>query len=290
LKNCQKLIIVNLSGNKFSGNIPNWFGQDVKALILRSNEFSGYIPQQICQLSSLMVLDLANNSLTGTIPHCLHNITSMIFNNVSGSDQFGILNKYSRFPILVPLVAKGNNLDYQKYMHIIDLSNNHLSGRIPLEVFRLIALQSLNLSQNQLTGTIMKEIGNMKALESLDFSNNTLSGEIPQTMSALSFLEVLNLSFNNLKGQIPLGTQLQSFTSLSYMGNPQLCGTPLIEKCKLDNGDTKVMAENDEEGSELMDHSIWARELDLQLAFVLFLVPFYSRDHGGMLTSIFFMM
>jgi len=44
-----------------------------------------------------------------------------------------------------------------------------------------------------------------------------------------------------LKGQIPLGTQLQSFTPLSYMGNPKLCGTPLIEKCSHD-GDTKVMA------------------------------------------------
>ncbi|KAK2407489.1 receptor protein EIX2 [Trifolium repens] len=255
LKNCQKVEIVNLSGNKFSGNIPNWFGQNLKALQLRSNEFSGDIPQQICQLSSLMVLDLANNRLTGTIPHCLHNITSMIFNNVSGSDQFGIMIKSLSlgFVIKVPLLTKGNYLHYREYMHVIDLSNNHLSGRIPLEVFRLIALQSLNLSQNQLTGTIPKEIGNMKALESLDFSNNTLSGEIPQTMSTLSFLEVLNLSFNNLKGQIPLGTQLQSFTYLSYMGNPQLCGTPLIEKRNHDNGDTKVMAENDEEGSELME-------------------------------------
>jgi Leucine-rich repeat (LRR) protein len=277
----------------------------VKALQLRSNEFSGDIPQQICQLSSLMVLDLANNSLTGTIPHCLHNITSMMFNNVSGSDQFGILNKNqnTKFTICIPLLTKGNYLAYLQYMHALDLSNNHLSGRIPLEVFRLIALQSLNLSQNQLTGTIPKEIGNMKALESLDFSNNTLSGEIPQTMSALSFLGVLNLSFNNLKGQIPLGTQLQGFTSLSYMGNPQLCGTPLIEKCKHDNGDTKVMAENDEEGSdELMESFYMGSGVGFAVSFCIvfgsilfkrswrhayfnflydvkdkFLIPFYSR-------------
>ena len=255
LKNCQKLVIVNLHGNQFSGNIPNWIGQDMKVLQLRSNEFSGDIPLQICQLSSLFVLDLSNNRFTGTIPHCLHNMTSMISNNVTRDEftisyiVFGIT-----FGITIPLLAKGNNGNYLMYMHVIDLSKNHLSGRIPLEVFKLTSLQSLNLSQNQLTGTIPKEIGNMKQLESLDFSNNTLSGEIPQTMSALSFLEVLNLSFNNLKGQIPLGTQLQSFTPLSYMGNPQLCGTPLMKKCKHDapDGDTKVMAK-EEEGSELME-------------------------------------
>jgi len=253
LKNCPKLVIVNLIKNKLSGNIPNWIGKDMKVLQLRSNEFSGDIPLQICQLSSLFVLDLSNNRLTGTIPHCLHNITSMIFSNVT-LDEIDI--SYNAFGvtlfILVPLLTKGNDLSaYTKYMHVVDLSNNHLSGRIPLELFRLTALESLNLSQNQFMGTIPKEIGNMKQLESLDLSNNTLSGEIPQTMSSLSFLEVLNLSFNNLKGQIPLGTQLQSFTPLSYMGNPELCGTPLIEKCK--HNEAPGEDTNDEEGSELME-------------------------------------
>jgi len=252
LKNCKKLVIVNLIKNKFSGDIPNWIGKDIKVLQLRSNEFSSNIPLQICQLSSLFVLDLSNNRLTGTIPQCLPNITSMTFNNVT-LDQFYI--SYNVFGITfittIPLLSKGNDLYYNKYMHVIDLSNNHLSGRIPLELFRLTALKSLNLSQNQLMGTIPEEIGNMKQLESLDFSNNTLSGEIPQTMSALSFLEALNLSFNNLKGQIPLGTQLQSFTPLCYMGNPELCGTPLIEKCK----QNEALGEdtNDEEESELME-------------------------------------
>jgi len=258
LKNCQKLVIVNLRKNNFSGNIPNWIGQlEVKVLQLRSNEFSGDIPLQICQLSSLLVFDLANNKLTGAIPSCLHNITVMISNNSLAIDEFVItvmhkgLDSWTSFSIDVPLRTKGNDLSYRKYMHVIDLSNNCLSGRIPLEVFRLTALQSLNLSQNQLMGTIPKEIGNMKQLESLDFSNNTLSGEIPQTMSALSFLAVLNLSFNNMKGQIPLGTQLQGFTPLSYMGNPELCGTPLIKKCSHD-GDTKIIT-NEEGGSELME-------------------------------------
>ncbi|XP_058744195.1 receptor-like protein EIX2 [Vicia villosa] len=259
LKNFQKLVIVNLGRNKFSGNISNWIGQDVKVLQLRSNEFSGDIPLRICQLHSLLVLDLASNRLTGTIPQCLDNITAMISNNTLESDEFTIGINYESviflYRIHVPLLPKGNYFNYYEYMCGIDFSNNHLSGRLPSKVFSLIALQSLNLSQNQLIGNIPEEIGNMKALESLDFSNNTLSGEIPQTMSSLSFLGVLNLSFNNFQGQIPLGTQLQGFSNLSYMGNPQLCGTPLVEKCNhieaLGDADTKLM-ENDEEESEVM--------------------------------------
>lgn len=149
------MVIVNLVKNKFYGNIPTWIGQDVKALQLRSNEFSGDIPLQICQLSSLLVLDLANNRLTGTIPHCLGNFTNMI--NASRIDGFGIILNtlvHVTSKIGVKLQPKGNYLDYYQYMHLIDLSNNLLSGRIPLEIFNLIALQSLNLSQNQLTGTI----------------------------------------------------------------------------------------------------------------------------------------
>ncbi|KAL5062191.1 hypothetical protein RYX36_023928, partial [Vicia faba] len=79
--------------------------------------------------------------------------------------------------------------------------------------------------------------------------------KIPQTMSALYFLGILNLSFNNFGGQIPLGTQLQGFSNLSYMGNPQLCGTPLVKKCnhiEVPGGGDATLMENDEEESEVM--------------------------------------
>ncbi|KAK7314084.1 hypothetical protein VNO77_39293 [Canavalia gladiata] len=249
LKSCQKLVILNLQKNKFSGSVPTWMGQSVKALQLRSNQFSGDIPLQICQLSSLIVLDVANNRLSGAIPHCLHNITGMVFNNASIGDMFGIIIEgfeYISFISRLSLVTKGNELDYGEYAHVIDLSSNFLSGKIPSELCMLTGLQSLNFSQNQLWGTIPEEIGNLKQLESLDFSNNKLSGEIPQSMSSLSFLGFLNLSFNNFEGKIPSGTQLQSFTALSYIGNSKLCGAPLMKNCTHDEApnDTELHDKN----------------------------------------------
>jgi len=111
-------------------------------------------------------------------------------------------------------------------------------------------------------GTIPKEIGNIK-----------VRVHWLGTMSALSFLEVLNPSFNNLKGQIQLGTQLQSFTPFSYMCNPELCGTPLVVKCKdieVPGGDTKNMAK---EGSELMECFYMAMGVGFAIGFW---IVFYS--------------
>ena len=58
---------------------------------LRSNEFFGDIPQQICRLSSLIILDLDNNRLSGSIPRCLNNISAMATIPSAIDDKFSTL-------------------------------------------------------------------------------------------------------------------------------------------------------------------------------------------------------
>nr|XP_007143623.1 hypothetical protein PHAVU_007G087300g [Phaseolus vulgaris]ESW15617.1 hypothetical protein PHAVU_007G087300g [Phaseolus vulgaris] len=257
-ENCYSLLIFNVRENNFSGNIPNWIPHGAKVLQLRSNYFTGNIPTYICQMSSLIVLDIANNTISGHVPNCLHNITTLVSSKTS-------LNKLSFFfPMRdgdrytfednLELVIKGQALEYGKNLHfmsLIDMSSNNLSGTLPLQMFTLTGLCSLNLSHNKLTGKIPDEIGNMNNLESLDFSTNQLWGEIPQTLSNLSFLSYLNLSFNNFKGKIPLGTQLQGFSALSYIGNRDLCGTPLTNICFQD-GKSKEAKQNHDDRSEFL--------------------------------------
>ena len=213
-KNCHYLLIFNVGENNFSGNIPKWIPHGAKALHLRSNKFSSSIPTQMCQMSSLIILDVADNTISGHIPSCLHNITALVFNNASYNkltfffpiDGFS----YYIFEDSLELVTKGQTIDYGMNLHfvsLIDMSSNNLSGIIPPQMFSLIGLYSLNFSHNKLTGQIPNEIGNMKNLESLDFSTNQLWGEIPQGLSSLSFLEYLSLSYNNLTGKIPSGVQ-----------------------------------------------------------------------------------
>ena len=216
----------------------------------------GEIDQKMCQLSSLIVLDLANNSLSGSIPKCLNNMKTMAGQGdiVTNPLQYtyGFNLNYEKYRESLILVPKGDELEYIGNLilvRMIDLSSNKLSGPIPSEISSLSALRFLNLSRNQLSGEIPKEMGGMKLLESLDLSANRISGEIPQSLSDLSFLSYLNLSYNNLSGRIPTSTQLQSFDALSYTGNSELCGPPVSSSCTKEKeleGDS--LHEQDSEG------------------------------------------
>ncbi|QHN94634.1 Receptor-like protein [Arachis hypogaea] len=259
LQYCRSLSILNVRENSFSGYIPKWMPQNIRILQLRSNKFIGNIPSQICQMPFLIILDIAYNRISGHIPKCLNNITSFVDMHYSTSWIFYKFFDGRVFFIYIDdliLLVKGQQSDYYsnlKLMRMVDLSSNNLTGTMSPQLFSLSQLHFLNLSHNRLTGTIPKEIGNMTQLESLDLSKNDLTGEIPESMSSLSFLNNLNLSFNNLRGQIPSGTQLQSFSELSYIGNADLCGPPLPKNCSNHGDDTKASGENDDDDGDESD-------------------------------------
>ncbi|XP_024171687.2 receptor-like protein EIX2 [Rosa chinensis] len=198
LENCTGLLMVDLGNNNLSGKIPTWIDQSLKNLVilrLRSNEFNGIIPFSLCSLAAIHVLDLSHNSISGGLPHCFNNITSLPTNTGVGEN--------------VELVWKGIEREFPNLigMRSIDISSNYLIGEIPPSIASMTELKSLNLSRNKLTGKLPEDFGNMKMLESLDLSRNRISGRIPS------------------------GTQLQGFNASQYMGNRGLCGPPLTQSC-----------------------------------------------------------
>ncbi|TYK00292.1 putative leucine-rich repeat receptor-like protein kinase [Cucumis melo var. makuwa] len=72
--------IEDLEGNKFSGNIPTWVGDNLgnlQFLRLRDNQFNGKIPVGIGEAKSLESLDLSFNQLSGSIPKSLSELNSL---------------------------------------------------------------------------------------------------------------------------------------------------------------------------------------------------------------------
>jgi len=184
LKKNNQLIILDLRENNLSGTIPLWVGEkllNMKILCLRSNNFSSHIPNEICDISLLQVVDLAENHLCGNIPTCFNKLSAMRLRNrsrYSGIYFESYTSDYSfEEMVSVLLWLKGVGIEYRDILGLvtsIDLSRNKLSREIPREITDLHGLIYLNLSNNQLSGQIPPSIGNMRLLESIDISKNQL--------------------------------------------------------------------------------------------------------------------
>ncbi|KAH0874731.1 hypothetical protein HID58_072093 [Brassica napus] len=182
----------------------------------------------ILVLRSLSMLDISNNNLTGVIPSWMGEFTSLTVillsnNSLEGAQtkiEFATKHRYDAY--------MGANL--QNFSGL-ELSENELSGEIPVKLGGLLKLHVLNLSYNYLSGVIPRSFSGMKSVESLDLSFNKLQGKIPPQLADLSSLSVFNVSYNNLSGVIPQGRQFNTFDMQSYLGNPLLCGQPTNISC-----------------------------------------------------------
>ncbi|XP_020081931.1 LRR receptor-like serine/threonine-protein kinase GSO1 [Ananas comosus] len=186
----QTPTVLDLSNNFFTGPIPNSTLSSLEYLLLSNNSFDGNVPVSLCESTSLIVLDISNNKLSGEIPPCLGMLQDQLFvldtmnNNLSGQ---------------IPA-----SLGKQTDLSILNLRNNSLSGEIPSSLQYCTELIILDLGYNNFSGTIPKWIGeSLPFLMVLSLCSNTFSGSIPSEIVQLGYLRALDLSHNILSGSIP---------------------------------------------------------------------------------------
>lgn len=174
ISSLSNLQFLGLSQNHFTGKIPSSFGDlyKLQSLILDGNYLSGSIPGELGSLPSLTTLSVSNNQFSGKVP----DFTS------AGALQH------------------------------MDLSINHLSGKIPTVPG---GLNFLNLADNQLEGDL-DFLSGLSYLNYLDLSSNELYGEVPYQVFSLP-LQYLLLDRNNLEGKLTVPTQSSiKVVDLSY--------------------------------------------------------------------------
>ncbi|GFQ00517.1 receptor-like protein 12 [Phtheirospermum japonicum] len=250
LANCKSLEVMNVGNNKIKDTFPCMLKNlsALRVLVLRRNKFHGELRCPMTKNGSwpdLQIIDIAFNNFTGKLsPECIANWRGMTVDKNGDQPR---QNKHIQFDFLslnnfyyqdmVMVTIKGLEMELIKILKVftvIDFSCNNFSGPIPDTIGNLTSLYILNLSHNALDGNIPSTVGNLKQLGSLDLSSNGLTGEIPREIAGLNFLSFLNLSYNKLVGMIPTGSQFQTFSKESYVGNPELCGFPLNKSCNFD--------------------------------------------------------
>ncbi|XP_058744998.1 receptor-like protein 7 [Vicia villosa] len=92
-------VSIDLSRNKFEGEIPNDIGElhSLKGLNLSHNRLVGHIPQSMGNLTNLEWLDLSSNMLNGMIPAEFTNLKSLEVLNLSNNHLVGEIPQGSQF-------------------------------------------------------------------------------------------------------------------------------------------------------------------------------------------------
>ncbi|KAL2967295.1 hypothetical protein AAZX31_16G167000 [Glycine max] len=201
LKNPISIPNIDLSSNHLCGKLP-YLSSDVLQLDLSSNSFSESMNDFLCndqdKPMQLEFLNLASNNLSGEIPDCWMNWTSLVDVNLQSNHFVGNLPQ-----------SMGSLADLQS----LQIHNNTLSGIFPTSLKKNNQLISLDLGENNLSGTIPTWVGeNLLNVKILRLRSNRFGGHIPNEICQMSHLQVLDLAQNNLSGNIP-----SCFSNLSAM-------------------------------------------------------------------------
>ncbi|XP_057969366.1 protein TOO MANY MOUTHS [Malania oleifera] len=225
-------------------------GSSLRTLVLRENGHVGPIPNELGNLTRLMVLDLHNNNLNGSIPASLGRVAGLRSLDLSGNRLTGTVPGLNS-PALSVLDLSQNlltgsippslgschslvKMDFSrnhlsgsipqsinglKNLILMDLSYNHLSGPIPMSLRNLDSLQALILRGNPLVSATISDdaFDNMKDLMILVLSDMNLHGQIPSSLGRLPNIRVIHLDGNHLNGSIP-----KSFGELNNLSELRL--------------------------------------------------------------------
>ncbi|KAI3468600.1 hypothetical protein Pfo_025263 [Paulownia fortunei] len=175
----------DLSHNYIKGPIPEL----AYNLLLARNFINGSIPDSLCQMKALKLLDLSNNHLSGNLPECWPNLHYLRVARLSSNELSW---------------AIPNSIGGAYTMEWLHLNNNSLKGQLPTTLKNCTRLMALDVGDNNLSGTLPEWIGkDLLDLKVLRLRNNEFRGAIPSAYCQPSQLQIMDLANNKLTGNIP---------------------------------------------------------------------------------------
>ncbi|XP_039121081.1 receptor-like protein 38 [Dioscorea cayenensis subsp. rotundata] len=215
---------------------------------------NGTIPGNIGKLSKLKELDLSLNSLMGAlIESHFTDLVNLEYMDFSYNSLFeGSLLELDPTNFL-GIYLNNNSFSGSNGIHVVSLSDNHISGNIPSFICNLTTMELFDVSNNNMSGTLPNCWNSGLALHIIHLSDNNLTGKILDALVSFTNLqsfvhfELLGLSeciTQQFVWKIPTGTQLQPFDPSLYKWNHGLYGLSLLNCANK----TNPPVENEEEG------------------------------------------
>ncbi|KAM3704805.1 hypothetical protein ACB098_03G032800 [Castanea mollissima] len=252
---------LDLSNNKFRGTLPHClssFSNSLSILNLQGNNFHGTIPQLCAKGSRMKMIDMSQNQFEGLLPRSLSNCKMLEILNL-GSNQLSDvfpswLGTLLELRVLIlrrnglyGAVGSPTTIFASPKLHILDLSSNKFTGKLPFEYFQswkymkkidadnftymleFTSIPSCGYDVYQYYPYSMKIINKgreimysriIEVFATIDLSSNEFNGKVSEFIGNLNGLQLLNLSNNNLTGHIPLSLgELTTLESLDLSQN-----------------------------------------------------------------------
>ncbi|KAJ6874758.1 hypothetical protein NC652_034458 [Populus alba x Populus x berolinensis] len=201
---------LDLSGFNLTSSIFYWlanFGNSLVVLNLSNNHLQGSIPDAFTNMTSLRTLNLSSNQLQGDLSSfgqmCSLNKLYISRNNLTGelSQLFGCVENSLEILQLDGNKLHGSLPDITRFtfMRELNLSWNQLNGSLPERFSQHSELVLLHLNDNQLTGSLT-DVAMLSSLRELGISNNRLDGNVSESIGSLFQLEKLHVGGNSLQG------------------------------------------------------------------------------------------
>ncbi|XP_010038549.2 receptor-like protein 6 [Eucalyptus grandis] len=209
----KQLQVLQLSYNRLScrTSSANVILPQLLALGLAScnlSEFPAFLQNQ----EYMDWLDLSNNNIKGEVPFWVWNgsYNVMQYLNLSHNfltvlDQYYPIDPFHMYTIdLSHNMLEGSLPEAPPSIMFYAVSNNRLTGALPLWICNLSAAITLDLSSNNLTGVLPICLGNIsESLMILNLKGNNFHGSIPELLVTRTQLTMLDLSDNQLQGKLP---------------------------------------------------------------------------------------